>query len=1064
MTFVPSAEQRAVIEYGLEPLRVSAGAGTGKTSTLAHRMARLVDRGGILPEQVLGVTFTNKAADELARRIREVRAGASVPGHEVDVFTYHGFAAHLLRAYGVLVGMERDTRIITPPLTRRILRECVTATPFEVVDTTNVRGVIDSLIKLSGELADNLIHPDALLTGTPTDEVEARRAELATALVGFEEAKRRLGVCDYGDLMRLAVDLVRDHPLVADRIRVRYRCVLLDEYQDTNPAQRELFASLFGREVPVTAVGDLDQTIYEWRGASPANFEGFPGRFRRTDGLAARTLRLSFNRRSGQRILDLANRIRTRISVTDPAGDLVALDGTPPGEVHVSWHDDARREAEEIAYETRRLHEGGVAWSDMAVLFRRNRDIEPVRLALEEHDVPLQVADLGGLLQVPEIVEIHAWLRLLADPEDGPALVRILVGSRFRLGLSDLAPLSRWVAEQSRRTDDRSLGHTLVEALEHLDAIGLTGERRESLDGFRQLYHTLLTESQGTNLSDLVRLIMSRTGAWQEIEAMPAPADLTARLNVHRFLDFSEHWNSLGGWSKSPRCPSVDDIIPGQRATGTSTRSFCTTLLEGGSSLEAFLEQLESIRDDPAEGLDTARIGGEDAVTLMTVHRAKGLEWRAVFLPALYRGNFPATPRQLLDPARCDFTLPAHLRIDTEFRTHLDPSADHKERREWLRSRHYDQEWRLAYVASTRAKEYLYLSGAHWYGIPQPHKKPSRPSDLMETARRLDGVMIDRWTAQPPPRPETLRFPALQPGPDPVLGVTWEEALHKILADPDWAAHRAGHLGVRDLYDESVEEFEQTLLDLPEPAESEPAPSRTTVSVTGLVTYADCPKRYFWSEVDRLPRRPGPAARRGTQLHRRIELHNRGMVPFDDLEDDLYDRSTDEGIVGARRPGSNWSAFIGSRYATLTPIHVEIPFELRLSDDTWIRGRVDAVYPHGDRGWEIVDFKSGRRSDRASRDVQLQAYAVAADHESLGSPQPESLRVSFVYLGDGLEVVDQEVDQTWLAEARERILRLVDDIRAGRFEPTPSTACRTCDFRNFCEEGKQFLSAATRDR
>ena len=1025
MTFVPSAEQRAVIEYGLEPLRVTAGAGTGKTSTLAHRMARLVDRGGILPEQVLGVTFTNKAAGELAGRIREVRAGASVPGHEVDVFTYHGFAAHLLRTYGVLVGMERDTRIITPPLTRRILRECVTATPFEAVDTTNVRGVIDSLIKLSGELADNLIHPDALLTGTPTDEVEARRAELAAALVGFEEAKRRLGVCDYGDLIRLAVDLVRDHPVVADRIRVRYRCVLLDEYQDTNPAQRELFASLFGRDVPVTAVGDLDQTIYEWRGASPANFESFPGRFRRTDGLAARTLRLSFNRRSGQRILDLANRIRTRISVTDPAGDLVALDDTPPGEVHVSWHDDARREAEEIAYETRRLHEAGVGWSDMAVLFRRNRDIQPVRLALEEHDVPLQVADLGGLLQVPEIVEIQAWLRLLADPEDGPALVRILVGSRFRLGLSDLAPLCRWVAEQSRRTDDRALGHTLVEALEHLDAIGVTGERRESLDGFRQLYRTLLTESQGTNLSDLVRLILSRTGAWQEIDAMPAPADLTARLNVHRFLDFTEHWNPL----------------------------------EGESSLEAFLEQLESIRDDPAQGLDTARIGGEDAVTLMTVHRAKGLEWRVVFLPALYRGNFPATPRRLLDPARCDFTLPAHLRIDTEFRTHLDPSADHKERREWLRSRHYDQEWRLAYVASTRAKEYLYLSGAHWYGIPQPHKKPSRPSDLMETARRLDGVMTDRWIAQPPPRPETLRFPTLQPGPDPVLGMTWEEALHRVLADPDWAARRAEHLGARNLYDEAVEEFEQTLLDLPEPDEPEPAPGRTTVSVTGLVTYADCPKRYFWSEVDRLPRRPSPSARRGTALHRRIELHNRGMVPFDELEDDLYDRSPDEGLAKPESTGGGWKAFLGSRYATRTPIHVEIPFELRLSDDTWIRGRVDAVYPHGDRGWEIVDFKSGRRSDRASRDVQLQAYAVAADHESLGSPGPESLRVSFVYLGDGLEVVDQEVDETWLEQARERILGLVEDIRADRFEPTPSTACRTCDFRNFCKEGKQFLAS-----
>ena len=1028
MIFIPSPDQQAVIEHGLAPLRVTAGAGTGKTSTLAHRMARLIDRFGILPEQVLGVTFTNKAADELARRIRRARTASSTsstPGQEVDVFTYHGFATHLLGTYGVLVGMERDTRIITPTLTRQILRECMIATPFEAVDITNVNGVIDSLSKLSGELADNLIHPNALLATAPTDEVEARRAELATVLLEFEEAKRRLGVRDYGDLIRLAVDLVRDHPAVADRIRTRYRCVLLDEYQDTNPAQQELFASLFGRDAAVTAVGDLDQTIYEWRGASPANFGGFPGRFRRTDGSAAPTLRLSVNRRSGSRILDLANRIRTRISATDPAADLMALANTPPGEVHAAWHHDARREAEEIARETHRLHEAGLGWSDMAVLFRRNRDIELVRLALEEHDVPLQVTDLGGLLQVPEIVEVHAWLRLLDDPEDGPALVRILLGSRFRLGLSDLAPLSRWVAEKSRRTDDRVLGHTLVEALEHLDAIEVTEGTRDSLDEFRRLHRTLLTEAQGAGLSELARLILSRTGAWQEIDAMPAPLDLSARLNVHRFLDFTEHWNPL----------------------------------EGSSSLEAFLNQLELIRNDPVEELDTARIGGEEAVTLITVHRAKGLEWRAVFLPALYRGNFPASPRRLLDPSRCDFTVPAHLRIDTEFRTRLDPSLDEKVRREWLRGRHYDQEWRLAYVAATRAKEYLYLSGAHWYGTPQTLKKPSAPSDLIELARHLNGAVIDRWIAEPPPRPETLQFPIPQVGPDPVLGTTWEEALHRVAADPDWAATRAEHLGIRNLYDGAVKEFEQALLDLPEAAEPHPVPGRTTVSVTGLVTYADCPKRYFWSEVERLPRRPGPSARRGTKLHRRIELHNRGMVPFDELEDDLYDRSPDEGATGPKSTGGGWNAFLVSPYATRIPVHVEIPFELRLSADTRIRGRVDAVYPDGDHGWEIVDFKSGRRSNRPSTDVQLQAYAVAARDASLGAPAPGSLRVSFVYLGGGLEVVDQQVDHTWLERAKDRILGLIEGIRAERFDPTPSRACHTCDFRHVCEEGQQFLAS-----
>ena len=1026
MTFVPSAEQLAIIDHGMEPLRVTAGAGTGKTTTLAYRVVRLEDRFGIRPGEVLGVTFTNKAADELAQRIRQARASAFAPGHEVDVFTYHGFATDLLGTYGALVGYERGTRIITPARTRQLLRECLADTRFEAVDVTNIPGVVDSLVRLSGELADNLIRPADLLALPAGDEVEVRRAELATVLVGFERSKAELGVRDYGDLILLAVELVRGHPEVAERIRSRYRCVLLDEYQDTNPAQRELFAALFGRHGAITAVGDLDQTIYEWRGASPANFEGFPDRFRRTDGAKALTLRLTFNRRSGQRIVDLADRIRTRISSGSGSAGLQALPGAPAGEVHASWYGDARREAEEIARELRRLHETGVGWSEMAVLFRRNRDMELLRLALEEHDVPLQVADLGGLLQVPEIVELHAWMRVLADPEDSPAMVRILLGSGFRLGLSGLTCLSRWVAERSRRTGSEAARPTLAEALEHLDTMDIDDDTRWSLDNFGLLYRTLLAESQGRSVSEVARMVLSRTGAWQEIDAMPSPSDLSARLNVHRFLDFTEHWNPL----------------------------------RGQSSVAAFLDHLDLLRDDPSEQLDTARIGDGNAVTLTTVHRAKGLEWRAVFLPALCRGNFPASPRRLLDPSLHDFTLPSCLRIDTETRTNLDPAREPDTRREWLRDRHDDQEWRLAYVACTRAKEYLYLSGAHWYGVPQTHKKPSRPSELLELARDLDGAVTDDWTTEPPPRPEEIRFPVSQPGPDPVLGMSWEEALHKVSAEPDWAARRADDLAIGDLYDVAVEEFEQTLLDLPEPDGSDPPPDHSAVSVTGLVTYATCPKRYYWTDVDRLPRRPGPGARRGTRLHRRIELHNRGMIPFDDLDEELYDRSPTELSAERGETEGGWRAFLGSAYATRAPVFVEVPFELRLAPGVRIRGRVDAVYPLGDRGWEIVDFKSGRRPGDTPDDIQLQAYAVAARDGGLGAAAPDSMCVSFVYLGGGLEVLGQEVDEAWLQKATQRILELVENIRAEHFEATPSPACRTCDFRHVCPEGKEWLSAS----
>ena len=1029
MTARPSAQQQAVIDYGLRPLRVTAGAGTGKTFTLVRRMAALMERHGVRPEQILGVTFTNKAAAELASRVRSINrsppALSQGPEQAVDVYTYHGFAARLLGTYGVLVGMDRGTRIITPVAARQILRHCALSTPFRLVDVTNVPIVVRKLAVLSSQLSDNLLRPEDILAVDPVNEVDARRAELATALVRFEKIKGRLGVRDFGDLTRLAAELVRnpDYRGVVDRIRSQYRCVLLDEYQDTNPAQRELFSNLFGDGRAVTAVGDLDQTIYEWRGASPANFGYFPTSFPEADGSESRTLRLSVNRRSGGRILDLANRARTRITGSDPADDLTALDGTPPGCLHVSWFGDAREEAEEIARELGRLHDAGIAWSEMAVLFRRNANIDLVRQALDEHDIPLQVTDLGGLLGVPEVVELHAWLRLLDDPGDSPALVRILMGSGFRLGLGDLAPLSRWVASQNRRSE--GMGFILAEALEHLDSIDLVPEIRDRLERFRRIHRSLLVEAQGAGPSELARSVLARTGAWQEIEAMPAPSGISARLNVHRFLDITEHWQPL----------------------------------EGSSPLPAFLDHLEMMRDDPVDGPDTARVAEDDAVTLSTVHRAKGLEWEAVFLPALYETNFPASPRGYADPSTSDSSVPARLLIDPEFRTNLDPALDAKVRKDWLRRRHYDQEWRLVYVAVTRARQHLYLSGAHWYGSPEPLKRPSQPGDLIETARRLEDVTIGAWIPEPPPRPDSLRFPIPEAGPDPVLGTTWERALHEIGSDPDWAARRAGRLGVEDLYDQAVEEFQEVLLSLTDPAGGDPEPEPTVISVTGLVTYADCPKRYYWSEVDRLPRRPGPAARRGLELHRRIELHNRGMVPFDDLEPQLYDHTLDEDTEPAEGKRTGWSAFLESPYADRIPVHVEAPFELRISESVRIRGRIDAVYGDGEDRWEIVDFKSGRRSRRPSSQVQLQAYALAARQSGLGAAPPESLKVSFVYLGDGLDVVSQEADGAWLERAEQRVTDLVEGIRSEQFQTTPSDACRSCDFLTFCEAGQAHLAA-----
>jgi DNA helicase II / ATP-dependent DNA helicase PcrA len=1032
---IPSPQQRAIIDHPLEPLRVAAGAGTGKTTTIALRLARLVSDGTVEPESALGITFTNKAAEELADRLRRELPELAAVGRIVEVTTYHGFAYRLLQEFGAHVGVERDAQVVGPGYTRQMIHEALAGGSYEELDLTATGRRAQDAAMLASQLGENLAAAADLLA---LDEagvdpaVRQARVELAGIVARYQAQKERLRAVDYADLIRLAHRLVTEHPAVARRVRDRYGMVLLDEYQDTNPAQRELLRAIFGDGFPVTAVGDTDQTIYEWRGASLANFESFPVHFPPVDGARAPTLPLSRNRRSGSRIVELANEVRRLIAGADPEHPLVALDDAGPGEVRRGYFATSVAEAAWIAEEIRRLHdEEDLAWRDVAVLFRKNRHIPLVRDALEAEGVPVEVVSLGGLLSVPEVTDLHAWLRILGDPDDTPALVRILLGSRYRLGLGDLAPLARWSKVRNRQ-DHEGPGFPMLEAVDALDEIGdLPAEASARLAEFRRAYRSLLSLAQGVTLVDLCRRILDTVGAWADVDAMSEAAALSARLNLYRFLDLAEQWSPL----------------------------------EGRPSLDAFLAYLEVLTDEQsADELDTARVGGEDAVSLLTVHRAKGLEWDAVFLPAVARGVFPAQSLGYDDPVDKPYRLPYTLRLDPDTLPPLEGSKD--ARRAALRSHHLAQERRAAYVAVTRARHRLYLTGAHWYNAGGA--KPSPPSELWEAAAGVATTFLQ--VLDPGPAPDRLVVSTDGPGPDPLFGPDgWPEALRAAAADPGWAREAAGPNAAA--YDARVDQFELMLEGLPDPLPDSPAgdrPPRT--SVTGLVTLAGCPKRFYWSEVDPLPRRPGPAQRRGVELHRRIELHNRGVVPLDEAAEAGYDLVAEGAGDPDGDPGGGgdraaavavpdaYAAFTGSRFASSRPVLVEAPFDL-VVDGARVSGRVDAVYRHDDGLVEIVDFKSGRAGGAEPRRVQLQAYAVAAFDGALELAPPERLAVTFAFFGSGeVEEESEEVDAAWLEEARNRLGDLVTVAADPPYPETPSPACRSCDFLRFCDPGRAFLA------
>ena len=1066
-----SEEQEAVVEYPLHPLRVSAGAGTGKTTTVSYRIARLVEREGIAPEQVLGLTFTNKAAQELSHRVTQVLSRPGDLLREVQVNTYHGFCSQIVTEFGALLGIERHLSIIGPAQTRQIVKQVIRETSLSGLDNTDSFHLPGTIIRFSSSLADHLIDPQlidaAMLAPQVPDLVRGdfrlkrqfddyrrlvtalgKRPGMAEAARRYQEHKVRLGVVDYGDLISQAHRILTLEPEVAQRIRRRYRAAVADEYQDTNAAQRVILQVLFGDGFPLTVVGDSDQTLYEWRGASLDNFAGFSHHFPTGEGKPSETLHLTLNRRSGQQVIHFANRVKQNIGSHTPG--LQALPEALPGMVTARWHPNFMAEATWIAEQLIERHRQGRQWREMAVLFRKTKDIRAVYQQLVAQNIPAEVANLGGLLTVPEVVEIHAWLRMVGRFDDREAAARILGGSRYRLGLGDIRHLSKWAY---RRPDGRV--RALLDGLEDGRFWrDLPDRLHEPFREFGEEYRYLLAACQGVPAGEACRIILEKTRAWADVESIPDNTRLTVRLNLYRFLDLAESWSPL----------------------------------EGASTVEGFLDFLDALLEEPSEEVDAARVSDENAVTMLTVHKAKGLEWPVVFVPAVYRSNFPSQAVGGFDnPYRKAETVPWDWRIDPPDHVPVTPSMDAttlsgllEDQQDAVRASHQSQEWRIAYVAATRAKEELLVSGAHWYGYPEPTLRPRLPhqSDFFKAAwvaaqaePPLDADQALQEVYPEEPRPSTFASPEQSAfAPDPVFGEGgWAHGMRCAIENPESTSQFARERGVEDEYRATLEEFTGMLFQLPDP-DPTPAPEMVLTSATDLVTYAQCPKKYFWTRVEPLPRRYSYVTRRGTRIHRQIELHHQGKVPLLEPDSEEPDLAGDDRPVESSTGPGPFEVFLESRFSGMQTQWLEKAFNLRLGGNFLVRGRIDAVYRRGAGDWEIVDFKSGQppaEDPHSTRLAQMQVYALAVSEVPELGPPPSNLSVTIAYLGGGRlrEVPSAEpVDRAWLASSRTRLEGMARSIVDQQWDPTPSPECSKCDFYSLCPEGKTFITSIGRKR
>ncbi|CAL9578455.1 ATP-dependent DNA helicase Rep [Streptomyces sp. enrichment culture] len=747
-------EQTACIVAPPAPQVIVAGAGSGKTTVMAARVVWLVGTGQVAPEQVLGLTFTNKAAGELAERVRKalIRAGVTDPDvidpddppGEPVISTYHAFAGRLLTDHGLRLGLEPTSRLLADAtryqLAARVLREA--PGPYPAL-TRSFADLVSDLLALDAELAEHLVRPEDLRTWDTglldtlrsvklgnadlrkVPEAAAARRELADLVIRYRAAKRERDLLDFGDQIALSARLA-GLPEVGRVLRDEFRVVLLDEYQDTSVAQRILLAGLFGGGTghPVTAVGDPCQAIYGWRGASVANLDDFPEHFARVDGRPATRQALSENRRSGGRLLDLANGLAEPLRAMHAGVEALrpAPGAERDGTVRCALLRTHAEEIDWIADSVAHLVHTGTAPGEIAVLCRTATDFAEIQGALVARDVPVEVVGLSGLLHLPEVADLVAVCEVLQDPGANASLVRLLSGPRWRIGPRDLALLgrrARLLVSHARVAGDDDPDRRLAEAVEGVDpsevislADALDTFLETPLDGSgdddglpfsadaRVRFARLATELRELRralsdpLMDVLHRVLAVTGLEVELSASPHALAARRRETLSNFLDVAASF-----------------------AAG-----------DGEATLLAFLGFLRTAAQYE-KGLDNALPGGENTVKVLTAHKSKGLEWDVVAVPGLVTGTFPSGQGREKWTAQGK-VLPHGLRGDAETLPDVMSwdSRGLKAFHEAMKDHQHTEELRLGYVTFTRPRSLLLGSG-HWWGPSQ--KKPRGPSDFL---------------------------------------------------------------------------------------------------------------------------------------------------------------------------------------------------------------------------------------------------------------------------------------------------------------------------------------------
>ena len=1041
----PSPEQSAIISIKsnpLEPAVVIAGAGSGKTETMASRVVYLVANGFVRPDQILGLTFTRKAAGELNLRIRKrlkqlsqamALSNIQQPFSSIDtsVTTYHSYAGRILSEHSIRLGIDAESQPLGEAalwmMANRIVRN------WDEDGFTNesaVKTVVEDLMGLTSQALEHQVSGDEIIAadnkllaelarmgGDSNKVVRAavrtsqQRIGLVSIMEKFLAERRASGQLSFDDQIALAATIAQSFPDVGALERGKYPVVLLDEYQDTSHSQVRLLSTLFGGGHPVTAVGDPCQSIYTWRGAAAGTIGAFNKYFPKSEGATgAKQYNLLTTYRNDQSILDVANVISDEVRRADTLSvePLRARKGAGAGDLTCGIFENLEAESQAIVeYFLPLWGADGVKTSDLsfAVLVRKKSQIPYIQKALTDAGIASEVLGLGGLVHVPEVADIVALLKVINSPDAGGALMRHLTGPRINLGPRDIAALGRFSRGRAKHegTDNRTLVQNIIAGnplsadnddqiagslIDALDEIESAKSSDFSSAGYARLVQfssdlrRLRTRASGP-ITDLILEIERYLNL--EAEVMLREDGLHGRRHLDRFLDEASKFARAGG------------------------------------SLNSFINWLD-VASEEEGGLKAGTPDVDSSVVqILTVHMSKGAEWDVVAIPGLTEGTFPSksttspenwvfNERFIPFPIRNDETVVPQLDLSQISKNSEAKNALDEYKKECSKYRR-KEEIRLGYVAVTRARTHLFCSATYW-GEGVNALEPSTLYRKVEEIARTSGRVIDeleppaagarnpregdevteQWPRDPlgksraafEAKVEMVR--SAKPIDLTMEAATTDDVLQSWLSD------------ARAIIAESSERGTQSI----------PRPVR--MSPSSIIAMKRDPEGFAKNIRRPMPRARDEYSSRGTAFHLWVERHLAGYSIFDDEDFDLLQPIEEDRTLEELK-----KTWLASEYGDKSAHRVEVPFETVIAG-TLVRGRIDAIYKT-DAGFEVVDWKTGSKLLDEDSAIQLAIYRMA--WAQLAHVPVEQVSAAFHYVPTGV------TDRRTNLMSREELIQLL---------------------------------------